>query len=343
MIITHPKRIPPMEEIGDDIFKIILPQPFYAPNNIYIYHGDDGLILIDSGYIESIPMLQASLRTRGYSLKDIRHVIYTHNHLDHISSALVLKAYAPKAIFYGYRAMQSGVGNYLESMHLFEEATEDLFRTAYGDPLELEKILNASRNGWNTFYSKFKETKKGDPNLKIDVTIDHNDSLELGGRKFRFIHTPGHNLYHITPVCPKSGVYFSGDLIIANLTAIYSQLDGSLSDYHFTLSKLLEEPIRRLLPAHGHEIEDPKKTILLVKKTLSILEKGVIRRLREGSSDLLHLMEAAIGKKVHNGGHLPTALGLIYSIVQKLVLEGWIRIESRENGYEIFHLLDSRK
>jgi glyoxylase-like metal-dependent hydrolase (beta-lactamase superfamily II) len=339
MIITIPKRIPPMEEIGDSIYKIILPQPFYAPNNIYLYEGDDGLILIDSGYIESVPMLQASLKTKGFSLKDIRHVIYTHNHLDHISSSLVLKSYAPKAIFYGYRAMQTGVGNYLESMYLFEEATEDLFRTAFGDPQELERILTESRRGWNTFYSKFKETKKGNPILQIDVAIDHNDSLELGGRSFRFIYTPGHNLYHITPVAPDTGVYFSGDLIIANLTAIYSQLDGSLGDYHFTLSKLLEEPIKRLLPAHGQEIEDPKKTILLVKKTLSILEKGVIRRLRESSSDLLHLMEAAIGKKVHNGGHLPTALGLIYSIIQKLVLEGMIRIEVKENGYEVFHLI----
>ncbi|WCL51120.1 MBL fold metallo-hydrolase [Leptospira sp. GIMC2001] len=336
MKITPAKKIPPMESIGDDIFKIVLPQPFYAPNNIYIL-VNDGLTLIDSGYIESIPMLQASLRTRGFSLKDIKHIIYTHNHLDHISSALLLKSYAPHAIYYGYRSMQDGVGNYIESMKLFEQATEDLFHRAFGDPEQLNDILTKSREGWNTFFSKFNKTKKGNPNLRIDVALDHNDSMEFNGRTIRFIHTPGHNLYHITPVLADCGVYFSGDLIIANLTAIYSELDGSLNDYHFTLSKLLEEPIKRLLPAHGKEIENPHKTITLVKKTLSILEKGVIRRLKEGSSDLLHLMEAAIGKKVHSGGHLPTALGLVYSIIKKMELEGKIRIEFRENGYEIFH------
>lgn len=326
-----------MEDIGDGIFKIVLPQPFYAPNNIYLY-ADNGLTLIDSGYIESIPLLQASLRTRGFSLKDIRHVIYTHNHLDHISSALVLKSYAPKAIFYGYRSMQDGVGNYIESMKLFEIATNDLFHRAFGDPEELNKILKSSEKTWNQFFQKFKETKKGDPFLRIDVPIDHNDSLELGGRTFRFIHTPGHNLYHITPVETSSKVYYSGDLIIANLTAIYSELDGNLNDYHFTLLHLLDENINRLLPSHGKEIENPKRTITVVKKTLSILEKGVIRRLREGPSDLLLLMEAAIGKKVHSGGHLPTALGLIYSILRKLEMEGKVRFEVKENGYEIFHL-----
>ncbi|MCG9873824.1 MAG: MBL fold metallo-hydrolase [Leptospiraceae bacterium] len=337
MKITQQNKIPPMDEIGNGLFKIVLPQPFYAPNNIYIL-VNDGLTLIDSGYIESVPLLQASLKTRGFSLSDIKHIIYTHNHLDHISSALVLKSYAKKATYYGYRAMQDGVGNYIESMKLFEQATEDLFKIAYGDPIELEKVLRKSRQGWNTFFSKFYETKKGTPFLQIDVAIDHNDSIEIDGHGFRFIYTPGHNLYHITPVLQKSKIYFSGDLIIANLTAIYSELDGSLNDYHFTLEKLLEEPIRRMLPAHGSEIDDPKRTITLVKKTLSILEKGVIHRLKEGSSDLLSLMEAAIGKKVHTGGHLTTALGLIYSIIKKLELEGRIHYEKKESGYEIFHI-----
>ncbi|MDF3820590.1 MBL fold metallo-hydrolase [Leptospira sp. 96542] len=339
MKVTIPNRIPKMEDIGDGVSKIVLPQPFYAPNNIYIYKGNDGLILIDSGYIESVPILQASLKIQGFSLKDIRHIIYTHNHLDHISSSLVLKSYARNVTYYGYRSMQDGVGNYLDSMRLFEEATEDLFHKAFGDKDELERVLIESRRGWVQFFSKFSETKKGDPDLKIDVPIDHNDSLEIGGKQFRFLYTPGHNLYHITPVDPETGIYFSGDLIIANLTAIYSEMDGSLGDYYFTLSKLLEEPIKRMLPAHGSEIEDPKKTITLVKKTLSILEKGVIRRLKEGESDLKILMEAAIGKKVHNGGHLPTALGLVYSIIQKLVLEGQIKIEKRDLGYEVFRYI----
>lgn len=325
-----------MENIGDGIFKIILPQPFYAPNNIYLYE-DNGLTLIDSGYIESIPILQASLKTRGFSLQDIRNVIYTHNHLDHISSALVLKSYARKAIFYGYKSMQDGVGNYIESMKLFQHATEDLFRLAFGDRTRLEEILRKSREGWDRFFSRFSETKKGDPFLKIDVAIDHNDTLDIGGREFRFLHTPGHNLYHITPVSLPDRVYFSGDLIIANLTAIYSELDGNLNDYHFTLSQLQKEPIYRLLPAHGKEIENPGKTITLVKKTLSILEKGFLRRLNSAPADLLHLMEAAIGKKVHSGGHLPTALGLVYSILRKLELEGKIGWEEKENGYQIFH------
>ncbi|MCC6275190.1 MAG: hypothetical protein IT569_05005 [Leptospiraceae bacterium] len=76
-----------------------------------------------------------------------------------------------------------------------------------------------------------------------------------------------------------------------------------------------------------------------MKKTLDILERGIVRRLTESSpSDLLNLMEAAIGKKVHSGGHLPTALALVYSIVKRLEKKKKIRIERRNDGYEKFYL-----
>ncbi|MCE9499420.1 MAG: MBL fold metallo-hydrolase, partial [Leptospira sp.] len=152
------------------------------------------------------------------------------------------------------------------------------------------------------------------------------------------MHTPGHNLYHITPFIKKTGVYFSGDLIIANLTAIYSEFDGDLDDYRLTLDRLSEEPIRRMLPAHGEEIENPQRQIVLVRKTLDILERGILRRLGETDSDLFTLMEAAIGKKVHSGGHLATALGLIYAIIKKLEKRHLVSIFSRDDGYETFSL-----
>ena len=48
--------IPQIEEIGKDLFKVVLPQPFYAPNNIYILNGfvfvNDGQTLtIEKGTI----------------------------------------------------------------------------------------------------------------------------------------------------------------------------------------------------------------------------------------------------------------------------------------------------
>ncbi len=338
MKVTRRDIIPEIVDIGNDILKVVLPQPFYASNNVYIIPGEE-LTIIDSGYIESIPVLQSALKTIKLSLKDIRKVIYTHNHIDHISASLVLKSYAPKAVYYGLKGMSEGIGNYIESVDLFRIASNDLFVKAFEKPEERNSVIESTEKYWKEFFSRFKETKKGDPILKMDVGLEQGDSVFVGEREIKILYTPGHNIYHITPYLRKEGIYFSGDLIISNLTAIYSEFDGDLEDYRLTLDRLLDEPIVRMLPAHGEEIIDPKRSINLVKKTLDILERGIVRRLTESSpSDLLNLMEAAIGKKVHSGGHLPTALALVYSIVKRLEKKKKIRIERRNDGYEKFYL-----
>ncbi len=338
MKIKQIESVPEISDIGNDVFKVVLPQPFYAPNNIYILLGEE-LTLIDSGYIESIPVLQAALKTKNLSLKDIRKVIYTHNHIDHISAALVLKSYAPKAVFYGLKGMSEGIGNYIESVDLFRIASNDLFVRAFENVDERNSVIEATEKYWMEFFSRFKQTKKADPILKMDVGLEQGDSVYVGDRELKILYTPGHNLYHITPYLRKEKVYFSGDLIIANLTAIYSEFDGDLDEYRLTLDRLLEEPIQRMLPSHGEELTDPKRSINLVKKTLDILERGIIRRLGESPSDLLNLMEAAMGKKVHSGGHLPTALAMVYALIKRLEKKKKVKIEARSDGYEKFFLI----
>ncbi|EMO04861.1 hypothetical protein LEP1GSC116_3098 [Leptospira interrogans serovar Icterohaemorrhagiae str. Verdun HP] len=52
--------VPEIKNIGDGIFKTEIPQPFYAPNNIYILPDGEPTI-IDSGYIENL-----GLFTKGF-------------------------------------------------------------------------------------------------------------------------------------------------------------------------------------------------------------------------------------------------------------------------------------
>ena len=207
-------------------------------------------------------------------------------------------------------------------------------------PLKIA-ILGFGREGQSVFryLKKSSHFKKS----KIEI-LDRKRSRNYLKNLNRFdliFRSPGipYNLPELKKA-RKEGVYFSGDLIIANLTAIYSEFDGDLEDYRITLDKLLEEPIQRMLPAHGDEIIAPKRSINLVKKTLDILERGIVRRLTESSpSDLLNLMEAAIGKKVHSGGHLSTALALVYAIIKRLEKKKKLRIECRDDGYEKFFLV----
>jgi glyoxylase-like metal-dependent hydrolase (beta-lactamase superfamily II) len=55
--------------------------------NWYILEGDDGLTVVDAGVPRSWDSLHEALRTLGRSPRDIRAVVLTHAHFDHVGFA----------------------------------------------------------------------------------------------------------------------------------------------------------------------------------------------------------------------------------------------------------------
>ena len=52
-----------------------------------LLNGPDGLTLIDPGPTSCLPALEAGLRDRGLTLRDVRTLLLTHIHLDHAGAA----------------------------------------------------------------------------------------------------------------------------------------------------------------------------------------------------------------------------------------------------------------
>ncbi len=56
----------------------------------YLLETDDGLALFDCGPTSCVPALRAGLGERGVELRDVRHLLLSHIHLDHAGAAGVL-------------------------------------------------------------------------------------------------------------------------------------------------------------------------------------------------------------------------------------------------------------
>ncbi|MEY2928097.1 MAG: hypothetical protein RL367_2574 [Pseudomonadota bacterium] len=59
--------------------------------NIYILKTDDGLVVLDTGFPGRSEKILKSVRDMGHAPADVRHIILTHCHPDHIGSAAALK------------------------------------------------------------------------------------------------------------------------------------------------------------------------------------------------------------------------------------------------------------
>ena len=58
--------------------------------NAFLIEGDDGLTLIDAGYPDKEAEVLGAIRGLGHSPDQLKHLIFTHGHPDHIGSAAAI-------------------------------------------------------------------------------------------------------------------------------------------------------------------------------------------------------------------------------------------------------------
>lgn len=332
-----------IHQVSDLIYRITLPQPFYAPNQVYLVR-DETTLLIDSGYVESIAALALALRKLGLKMRDVDTIVYTHPHIDHITGGLLWSQYAPTTERWGHYNMARDIPDYPEFIDVWQADTARILTLAFRDKQARNTRIRRANDRWARFVRRFSETRNkiGDRGVKLDRLLREGDEFRTGKLNFRILETPGHNTWHITPVETTLGFAFTGDLLIGNIPAIYDKLDGNFEQFQESMVKLLalrkSAPQTRFLPAHGDEIANPERAVRIVLKTIGILEHGILKKLVEGRKGIVDLMESALGTQVEGGNHFITALELMEALLRKLIREGRVGSEVYTDGYEEFYM-----
>jgi glyoxylase-like metal-dependent hydrolase (beta-lactamase superfamily II) len=141
---------------------------------------------VDVGTTHSVPHLLAALERLGVPRTAVDYVFLTHVHLDHAGGAGALLQELPNA-----RAVlhPRGAPHLIEPQKLIIASKvvygEEQYRRLYGDiiPIAAERVI---------------------------VTQD-GQRIDLAGRVFEFIHTPGHALHHHCVVDLQHAGIFTGD------------------------------------------------------------------------------------------------------------------------------------
>ena len=141
---------------------------------------------IDVGTTHSVPYLLAALDRLGIARDSVDLLLLTHVHLDHAGGAGALMQALPnaKAILH-----PRGAPHLVDPAKLISGTRvvygEGIYRKLYGDivPIAAERV----------------------------ITTQDGDRLELAGRPFELIHTPGHALHHQCIVDLDHAAVFTGD------------------------------------------------------------------------------------------------------------------------------------
>jgi glyoxylase-like metal-dependent hydrolase (beta-lactamase superfamily II) len=100
--------------------------------------------------------------------------------------------------------------------------------------------------------------------------VVHGERLELAGREWVSIHTPGHTIDHLCLYDPEHGVLISGDHVLPSITPHISGVGNggdALRSYLQTLDLVAAlDGVQLGLPAHGHPFDDVPGRVEAIKE-----------------------------------------------------------------------------
>ena len=151
--------------------------------------------------------------------------------------------------------------------------------------------------------------------------IGEGDVVPAGGESLTVLHTPGHSPDHLAFWHEASRSIFTGDLVaLGSSVMIHSSGGGNLAQYMASLQRLLALDPRRLLPAHGPIVDDPRAALTGYLEHRRLRERQVIAALRAGDSDV-----PAIAESIYDGLNpalMPAARENVRAHLEKLKADG---------------------
>ena len=152
-------------------------------------------------------------------------------------------------------------------------------------------------------------------------TLSDLDIVVAGDEPLTVLHTPGHSPDHLAFWHKPSRTIFTGDLVVLGSSVmIHWSGGGDLSEYLASLERLLGLEPRRLLPAHGREVDDPRTVLTAYLAHRRMREGQVIDALRAGRSSV-----QAITESIYDGlgpALLPAARENVRAHLEKLKADG---------------------
>ena len=145
-------RIPPIR-ISDNIYWVGV----NSASPAHLITTSEGIVLIDTASHNTVDEFIENIESLGFSASDVRHIIHSHAHFDHVGATPKIVSLSGAKTYLGRRDYDSIVGN---NKRLWAGIT----------------IPQNEKD----FY------------FEPDVLLDDGDELTVGDVTFRFLSTPGH-------------------------------------------------------------------------------------------------------------------------------------------------------
>jgi hydroxyacylglutathione hydrolase len=209
--------------VTDDFYFI---ERGWLNGNHFVQTGPE-VVLIDSGYLTHWPRTEELIRQTGARVEEVKRLITTHSHCDHIGGAAEIAARSGCEV----------------AMH------------------QVDQYFINQRNGWATWAYYYHHQVRFFP---VHLGLEQGDYLRLAGLDWQVIHAPGHGMGQICLFAPDSGWLIAADAAwdgdFGVLTTRIEGLDSPFKQRE-TLKRLAKLPVSIMFPGHGPIINNGRTAI----------------------------------------------------------------------------------
>jgi glyoxylase-like metal-dependent hydrolase (beta-lactamase superfamily II) len=286
-------------EVAPGVLRAQLPidMPGLGHVNCYVLEDSRGVAIVDPGLPGRHPFkkLVERLASAGIPLARVHTVIVTHSHPDHFGGAGWVRSETGAEIVTHQRFRMIWDRSEPPDLDVEDVAEDD--RRPDDEPIR-RRPWDPPPWGGRGYQLPFKRRarmraasvlprlfKTPVPTVRlVDAQV-----IELAGREWVGLHTPGHTEDHLCLFDPTEGVMLSGDHVLPTITPHIGGLNPNgdpLLDFFQSLDKVAAygPDVKVVLPAHGHPFDD------LAARAKAIQEHHV------GRLDLLRTTTEELGR-----------------------------------------------
>ena len=242
------RALPPVEQLRTDLWSVPVPIPHGGLRYVTAYVlglAGGGLGLVDTGWDSPAAWeaLRQGLASIGAGIAEVRGVLVTHLHFDHIGLAERVRQASGAWI-----AMHPADARIIASDRHRDPAAAVAAETAFLVALGADPADAAEDVGSAEHFEPYS-------GMAIpDRLLQDGDVADFPGWRMRAVHTPGHTPGHLCFDEERTGLFFSGDHVLPrispNISTTHDGLADPLHSYLGSLEAISSREPAEVLPAH---------------------------------------------------------------------------------------------
>jgi hydroxyacylglutathione hydrolase len=223
-----------MHKVTEGVYFIQGQDEFIPDSHVYVIGkpGTGDLSVIDAGLMGKGRYKIDSILKEGIERSNIKRVIMTHTHLDHIGCLAEIRKEIPHAELWVHKSEAEPL----------EQGDE---RTVWG--MDMFQSMCQAQYG----------IKPGSFKFRVDRMLEGGETLNIGDMSWEVLHIPGHSQGSIGLYYRPEKILIPGDVVYADYAIGRFDLHGASGTQHRdSLLSLAELDVDILLPGHNRIMEN---------------------------------------------------------------------------------------